>query len=382
MGIALSSIVKSKYPETVKLAVAARSLVIPSQTFVRDDVTKIASDRTFAITWNRDSPKETGKVLPQEKILEIAPPNGSDIFKWLYSLTRNDRNRVAAFLHNCGAAVVLAEFGPAGIHIEKLLRHTDCRIVVYFRGFDASRLLNKPRIAQAYADMFPRVHAVVAPSQYLLDKLIPLGCPPERAFVVPSGVNESEMPHSSRIPGRILTVGRMVEKKSPLVVLEAFSKILDKAPQAHLDMVGDGPLLIEVQRYLKDRCLENRITLHGHQAHERVKEMMGQASILIQHSVTGSSGDAEGMPRVILEGMATGLTIISTNHSGIPEVIRHGVDGLLTEEGDVEALSKAILEVLTNKLKAEQMARSATKKFRNQYTQSHTTKKLARILFD
>jgi colanic acid/amylovoran biosynthesis glycosyltransferase len=67
---------------------------------------------------------------------------------------------------------------------------------------------------------------------------------------------------------------------------------------------------------------------------------------VVQASLTASSGDKEGIPGVLMEGMATGLPAISTYHAGIPELVRDGVSGRLVPEGDIQGLAHAISDVV------------------------------------
>ena len=73
---------------------------------------------------------------------------------------------------------------------------------------------------------------------------------------------------------------------------------------------------------------------------------MASARMLLQHSVVGSDGDAEGLPSVIQEGMAAGAVVIATRHAGIPEAVTSGRNGFLANEGDVEGFAECLRQVL------------------------------------
>ena len=75
---------------------------------------------------------------------------------------------------------------------------------------------------------------------------------------------------------------------------------------------------------------------------------MMSASIFVQHSVTAPNGDKEGLPVAILEAMSSGLPVVSTRHSGIPEAVEHGVTGFLVGEGDVNAMTEALITLYRN----------------------------------
>ena len=76
-----------------------------------------------------------------------------------------------------------------------------------------------------------------------------------------------------------------------------------------------------------------------------VRQLMYSADVFLHHSVTASNGDEEGIPTVIMEAMATGLPVISTFHSGIPELITNNYDGFLVEEGNVNTYTETLISL-------------------------------------
>jgi glycosyltransferase involved in cell wall biosynthesis len=134
-----------------------------------------------------------------------------------------------------------------------------------------------------------------------------------------------------------------VPKKAPLVLLESFRQARAAAPQLRLDLIGDGELFAAAQQFVREHGLAGVVTLHGAQPNDRVRELMGQADLFLQHSMTDAvSGDAEGLPVAILEAMAHALPVVSTRHEGIPEAVQDGQTGLLVAESDSAAMAHAI----------------------------------------
>jgi len=80
--------------------------------------------------------------------------------------------------------------------------------------------------------------------------------------------------------------------------------------------------------------------------HTKILEAVGQSDIFLLPSVTARNGDVEASPVVISEAMASGLPIIATRHSGIPELVCHNKSGLLAPERDVEGLAKHLATLL------------------------------------
>jgi glycosyltransferase involved in cell wall biosynthesis len=145
---------------------------------------------------------------------------------------------------------------------------------------------------------------------------------------------------------RILFVGRMVEKKGPHILIKAFAEVHRRVSDAELIMIGDGPLL-ESCRGLAD-SLQAPVQFLAAVTHARVQEEMVQARVFCLPSVTAESGDAEGLSIAIIEAQAAGVPVVTSARGGEGEAIEHGVTGYGFPEGDVDALSAALIPLLTD----------------------------------
>jgi glycosyltransferase involved in cell wall biosynthesis len=183
-------------------------------------------------------------------------------------------------------------------------------------------------------------------SRHLAEGLIRIGCPPTLIHVNPSGVSVPDFPEGRPEPGRVLAVGRLVEKKAPHLTIEAFALAARRMPAARLDMVGDGPLAERCQALIARLGIADRVTLHGALGEPEIRPLLRRAAIFVQHSVTAKDGDAEGFPTAIAEAMSTALPVVSTRHGGIPEHVKTGESGFLVAEGDVPGMADAITRLL------------------------------------
>ncbi len=143
----------------------------------------------------------------------------------------------------------------------------------------------------------------------------------------------------------LLCVGRFVEKKGHEFLLRAFEKIANALPNAKLRLVGDGPLKPAMMNLCRELDLEQRVYFLGAATSELVLMEMKRADIFVLHSITSADGDMEGIPVSLMEASATGLPVIATRHSGIPELVIEGVTGLLTDEKDIESLAGSIMNL-------------------------------------
>lgn len=113
-------------------------------------------------------------------------------------------------------------------------------------------------------------------------------------------------------------------------------------PGIQYNIAGDGPLKDYLTDLIDELGVRKNVTLLGWQSQEEITQLMFKADILLAPSVTGGDGDMEGIPVVLMEACAQGLPVISTFHSGIPELIKDGVTGALAEERDVDQLTEKL----------------------------------------
>ncbi|MBD5396184.1 MAG: glycosyltransferase family 4 protein [Lachnospiraceae bacterium] len=171
----------------------------------------------------------------------------------------------------------------------------------------------------------------------------------------------------------VLFVGRLVEIKGVEYLIEAM-----KSVDALLVIVGDGPLKDKLQ--LKaDGLGKNEVKFLGGKTHEELKNIFASADVFVIPSITAADGAKEGFGLVILEAMASGLPVIASNSGGIPQLIQNGINGLLCEEKDIEALSISINKLLNDKQLSQQLVDNGKRTIK-QYDYSLIAKKYDEIL--
>jgi glycosyltransferase involved in cell wall biosynthesis len=109
---------------------------------------------------------------------------------------------------------------------------------------------------------------------------------------------------------------------------------------------------------------------------------MQEANVFVQHSVTASDGDTEGLPVAILEAMASGLPVVSTWHSGIPEAVEDGVTGFLVAEGDWIAMGRAMLSLMEHPGRAQNMGQAGRNRVVGQFSSEISISRLRSVLMD
>ena len=130
--------------------------------------------------------------------------------------------------------------------------------------------------------------------------------------------------------------------------IQAVASLLHKYPQVEYRIIGDGPLRPELSRLIQGANAGEQIKLLGWRTQEDIVKLMQEAHIFLAPSITSSTGDQEGIPVVLMEAMAQGLPVVSTWHSGIPELVQDGISGLLAPERDSDALAAKLDYLLTH----------------------------------
>ncbi len=180
----------------------------------------------------------------------------------------------------------------------------------------------------------------------------------------------------------ILSVGRFVEKKGFHYLIEACSLLKNRGLSFHCRIIGEKDDAFTYLETLVDKLeLRDVVSLEGPKAHQELKQIYQQSDIFALPCQIVDDGDRDGIPNVLVEAMASGLGVISTNISGIPELIKHQHNGLLIEEKSSAELANALEQLLTNKNLSAQFAENARKTVLREFDSEHTTQHLRR-LFD
>jgi glycosyltransferase involved in cell wall biosynthesis len=124
--------------------------------------------------------------------------------------------------------------------------------------------------------------------------------------------------------------------------IRAFALIRTAFPQARLTIAGTGPELSRLQTLVAELALQNSVRFAGRIANEDIPDLYASADCLLNPSTV------DNMPISILEAFASGVPVVSTCAGGIPDLVEHGVSGLLVPVGDPQAMAREALQVLQN----------------------------------
>jgi colanic acid/amylovoran biosynthesis glycosyltransferase len=226
--------------------------------------------------------------------------------------------------------------------------------VCSFYGYDVSRNLKHKVWVDSYKRYFGRLDRAIGISNHICCKIenfvskekIELIHLPFKAELIKNTYPSQRLDNEVRC----LFIGRLVDKKSPLELIQSFSKAksLETENKLKLAIIGDGPLMEQSKELVEKLKLKDSITFKGSLPNDIVKKELEKSHLYLQHSVTAPDGDQEGQGVTLVEASALGLPVITTNHNGFTDVVLDGKTGYLVEEHDVEAMGKKIYELSRN----------------------------------
>lgn len=146
--------------------------------------------------------------------------------------------------------------------------------------------------------------------------------------------------------GPLLCVCRLVPKKGVDTLLSALSLLAAERPGLALEIIGGGPLEAALRQQAQDLGVTGRVRFRGALASPEVQGALDRCSALVLPCRIDESGDRDGLPTVLLEALACGAPVITTDILGLPELVRHRETGLLVPPDDAVALASAIAALL------------------------------------
>jgi glycosyltransferase involved in cell wall biosynthesis len=260
----------------------------------------------------------------------------------------------------------------------------------------AGYLLGIPRGVSCYADHLLKDYelkvvplhmelcdVVVATSERIKRELLEIApkTDPDRIIVKPNGIDTEAFPALARTepeggaPFRLVSVCRIEPKKGLLDLVDAVHVLRERGVKVEAHIVGTVDEWSQASREYKSR-LDERITelglwgtvhLEGRQNLEGILRFLGISHLFVAPFVETETGDKDGIPTALLEGMATGIAPVATDAGSITEVIEDGVDGLLVPQRDPEALANAIASLLADPERRARLGREAAATVRRRF---------------
>src|SRR4029078_68909 len=153
---------------------------------------------------------------------------------------------------------------------------------------------------EATLQMLNAVTLVLVRSESLRRAVVDLGCDPKKIEIQRTGIPLQEVPFRERpVPKdgewQFVQAGRLIEKKGLPVTLRAFSTVLKQHPNATLTIAGEGPLLPDLQKFVRELGVADRVSFTGFVSQDQLREIYYRSHIFLHPSQTVGGGNQEGI---------------------------------------------------------------------------------------
>lgn len=237
-----------------------------------------------------------------------------------------------------------ADIGAIGVYLKDL--GFPGKFITTFHGYDVN---STPHTSGKgiYRHLFRTCDLFTANTHFTKKQAVSLGCDDKKITVLPMGLRTERFKFRIRLlkPGetvKLLTVGRLVEKKGHRYAIEALERVVRKHNNLLYRIAGNGPLRDELEGLVKGLGLESHVKFLGDMSEDEIQALYHDSHIFVLPSVTSHVEDREGQALVLQEAQATGMPVVSTYHNGIPEGVLNCKSGYLVPEKKADALREKI----------------------------------------
>lgn len=228
-------------------------------------------------------------------------------------------------------------------------RRRGAAIIINYRGGLAHEFLEKWRKSTAF--IFRRANKIIVPSRYLefvfLQNQI-------SSQIIPNIIRHDlpqRLPREMKIPH--LVVNRNFEAIYNVpCALRAFALVQAVTPEAKLTLIGDGPLRCELENLVRKLGLQN-VRFTGKLRNQDVMQTLCDCDIMLNPT------DVDNMPNSVIEAMALGIPVVSTNAGGVPYLLQHGRSGILIEKNNHRAMARAALRLIRSSTLRQRLIKNA-----------------------
>jgi glycosyltransferase involved in cell wall biosynthesis len=240
---------------------------------------------------------------------------------------------------------------------------------------------------------FQQASLVVCVSEHTRRKMLAAGIQPQTVQVITNGADEIRfdvLPADGVSATRksmgfenarlLITVGNVTERKGQDLVIRALPQILAKAPNTHYLMVGLPTRKEELMRIAESLGVGDHVHFLGRVENGHLVSLLNCADVFVMTSRFTSEGDSEGFGIAAVEAALCGKPAVVSGNSGLSEAVIDGETGIVVPQNDVQATANAIVSLLNNRERREQMGNAARKRARARQTWEQAAKQYDTVL--
>lgn len=180
-------------------------------------------------------------------------------------------------------------------------------------------------------------------------------------------------------PWTVICVASLQPQKGQAYLIEACRRLVRQGIDLRCLLVGEGEERAALAAQIERAELGNRVEMLGQQPRHRVAELMAQAHVVVQPSVTLQTGKQEGIPVAVMEALAMERAVVASRISGVAELVEDGVSGLLVAQADVVALAGAMARLHADRELARRLGRNGRLKVLREFNVRDTARALAAL---
>lgn len=338
-----------------------------SETFVRNHASGLSRWTAHCLGYTR---LESPTARPTDIVLYERQSRHSKLEVRVARMTGWNWRAVRAMLRS-RASVVHAHSASDAMSMRVSAKLARLPLVVTLHGVDVTAGPRIPGLRGLVYRMklravFRDADVLVCVSEHIARVARHHGAPPRKLKVIYNGVQQVESDSRSSQTWDVVFVGRLVEKKGLLDLLEAVRLLMDEGRTIKVLVIGEGPLSTAAETLVARHSLD--VTFGGAMSPPDVQMQLLDSKVVAVPSKTARNGDTEGLPTVLLEAMAAARPVIATAHAGIPEAVLDGVTGILVPEGDPKSIAQALAVLMEDKVLRDTMGRAGAVRAASMFT--------------
>ena len=206
----------------------------------------------------------------------------------------------------------------------------------------------------------------------------------EKTRIIRCGIDPTFYDRGSIEPNpnglEIVSVGSLQPYKGFIFLIQSCAILRDQKIPFHCRIIGGGDLRFELERSIHQNRLQEAVELVGSRTQDEVSRLLRSANCYVQPSIVMKSGKMEGIPVALMEAMATGIPVVATSISGIPELVREGETGWLVPTEDSASLADIISRIHAEPTEACRRAKNGKRWVLNEFELSSNVSNLASLI--
>lgn len=351
----------------------------PEMLHVYRQVVGVKSFRNLVVTRRL----ENGPRFPHDHVIRLEKSPWRVLHRLWYrlrgsrvSVSKHEAHQLSQIIRRENAGLVHIYFGTEAARLLSWMPRAGVPIVVSFHGADVSNSISNEELKSVCHHATLLLHR----SDSLRQALLSRGAPKEKLRANPTGVplpaRTTEIQIAKDKPLRLLQACRFIQKKGLDVTLESAKILTERGFDVRLTLAGDGPERAELEASAERLGISSRVRWTGFLNSEELGGEYRHTDFFIHPSRETGSGDREGIPNSLLEAMAHGCVALGTRHSGIPEAVEDGVNGLLVERADARLVADAVSKVADDHARAKSLGAAARQKILERFSTEASIRQL------